>query len=75
LTVTLVLLQIFPRILNVEYINQEWETVADTIERFGQIGAFVHRSGKAGPSHIHLPYDNDSALAIDEGRLPEGGQA
>jgi len=54
MTVTLVLLQIFPRILNVDYTNQEWETVAETIEHFGQIGAFIRRSGETNPSRIHL---------------------
>ena len=54
MTVTLVLLQIFPRILNVDYTNQEWETVAETIEHFGQIGAFIRRSGETDPPHIHL---------------------
>jgi len=48
LTVTLMLLRIFPRI--VEYTNREWKTVVKTIEDFGRMGAFVHRSGKTDPS-------------------------
>jgi len=54
LTVALMLLQIFPRIFRVDYTNREWDTVAETIEDFGRIGAFVHRSGKADLSHIRL---------------------
>ena len=52
LSVSLILLQIFPRLLNVRYISQEWKTVAKTIRIFRQIGAFVHRSGKAHPPHL-----------------------
>ena len=51
LTVALVLLQIFPRILEVEYINREWKLVAETIDRFRRIGTFVHCSSKTDPSH------------------------
>ena len=51
-SVSLVLLQIFPRLLNIWYISQEWKTVAKTIGIFRQIGTFVHRSGKAHPPHL-----------------------
>ena len=51
-TITLILLQIFPRILDVKYINPGWRAVAESIKRFRRIGAFVHRSGKAQRSHI-----------------------
>ena len=47
LAVTLILLQIFPHINHVMYINQEWKTVTDTIHGFRQIGVFVRRSGRA----------------------------
>jgi hypothetical protein len=38
LAVALILLKLFPHILNIEYDNPEWETVADAIERFKRIG-------------------------------------
>ena len=50
--VSLILLHIFPRLLNVRYISQEWKAVAKTIRVFRQIGTFVHRSGKAHPPHL-----------------------
>jgi len=53
LTVTLMLLQIFPHILNVKYTNRKWKTVTETVKRFRRMGAFVHRSGMANPSHTH----------------------
>ena len=49
-----ILLQIFPHILNVVYTNEQWKTVAETVNEFRQISAFVHRSGKAHPSHPQL---------------------
>ena len=49
LTVAHILLQIFPRLLNVEYTNEEWATVAETIKDFRRIGASVRRTGKAAP--------------------------
>lgn len=49
LTVALVLLQIFPRIVNIGYINPEWRSIAGTIKNFRQIRAFVHHTGKARP--------------------------
>jgi len=54
LTVALILLQIFPRILNVKYTNsdREWKTVSKTVKDFGRIGDFVHRSSKTLPSYI-----------------------
>ena len=53
--ITLILLQIFPRILDVNYTNSAWKTVAETIKRFRRIGAFVRRSGKLHQSCIPLP--------------------
>jgi len=52
--VTLVLLQNFPRILNVGCTHREWKTVAETIKRFRRIGVLIHYSGKTDPSHNHL---------------------
>ena len=45
LKVALILLQIFPRILNIKYTNEEWSSVAEIIGDFRRIRAFVHRSG------------------------------
>jgi len=55
-TVALILLQIFPRISDVEFTNGEWRTVAETIKHFRQIGAFVHRSGKAYHQIFNYPH-------------------
>ena len=52
LAVALILLQIFPRILNVKYTNHEWKTVTKTIKDFGRIGGFVHRSSKTPITHL-----------------------
>lgn len=46
-TVALVLLKIFPHILNVKYTNQNWEGAADLVKSFGQIGALIHRIGSS----------------------------
>jgi len=46
-TVAHILLQIFPRILNIEYTNPEWKTVAETVKYFRQIATFVHRTGES----------------------------
>jgi len=65
LTVAHVLLQIFPRILNIEYTNQEWKTVAETITYFRQIATFVHRAGEAYLSHLVINGDTLPGDAID----------
>ena len=50
--VALILFQIFPRILNIKYINKEWRAVAQTIQWLRQVATFVHRAGKAWhPTH------------------------
>ena len=49
--VTLALLQIFPRILNIGYTSMGWRSIAGFIKNFRQFGAFVHRSGEAHPSY------------------------
>ena len=49
-----ILLQIFPHIENLKFKTQEWKTVAETVNDFRQISAFVHRSGKTHPSHLQL---------------------
>jgi len=56
LTVALMLLQIFPRMLNVKYKNREWKTVAETVRDFRRFGGFVHQSSKA---HLPLVVFND----------------
>ena len=52
LAVAHILLQIFPRLLDVGYANPDWKTVAETIKDFRRIGGFVHRSSKPHPTHI-----------------------
>ena len=47
--VALTLLGIFPHISNVKYINSGWESVAETVKKFRQIHALVHR----GEVHCH----------------------
>ena len=54
LTVAVILLQIFPRLLTVEFIEKKWKNVADTIKFFRQISAFVQHTGKTYP-HIFSP--------------------
>ena len=48
-TVAIILLQIFPRLLDVRYSNRKWKAVAKTIKEFRRIRAFVNRSSK----HTH----------------------
>ena len=52
-TLVLILLHIFPHIRNVKYNNREWETVAETVKRFRQIGTFVHHRGE-GRRYVQL---------------------
>ena len=49
-TVALTLLQIFPQILNVEYLNPQWKRVSETIKLFKRIGGHIHHASKT-----HLP--------------------
>ena len=51
-TLALILLQIFPRILNVVYTNQEWKVVAETVKDFRRIRALVRHSSKTYSSII-----------------------
>lgn len=48
--VTLMLLQIFPCILNIEYVHPGWKIIADNIKDFRRIGAFVRHTGEARQS-------------------------
>jgi len=50
LMVTMVLLQIFPRLLNVEFIDERWGSVAENIRLFQRIGSVVRHTGK-----VYLP--------------------
>jgi len=45
--ITLLLLQIFPRIIHVRYENREWKSIAVNIRNFRRIGILVRRTGKA----------------------------
>jgi hypothetical protein len=49
------LLQIFPRITNVEYINPGWRKIAEYITDFRRIGTSVPRTGKAHPVASNSP--------------------
>ena len=49
LGIALVLLQIFPRILDVRYINPAWEGVTKTIKDFRRVGTFVYHAGEIHP--------------------------
>jgi hypothetical protein len=51
LAVALILLQVFPRILNIGYRNPEWKKVEETIELFKRIGGHVRHASKS-----HLPH-------------------
>lgn len=44
--IAFILLQIFPRLLKVEYLDSAWEPVAATVQDFRRIGAFVYRVGE-----------------------------
>ena len=52
LAVALVLLQVFPHILNINYYNLEWKNVTETIELFKRIGGRVRYAGEAHPQYI-----------------------
>jgi len=65
LAVAQILLQIFPRILNVGYINPEWKTVAEIVKHFRQIAIFVRRTGEAHPSHSMIYGDTLPGDATD----------
>ena len=54
LKVTVILLQVFPRLLKVKFSEKRWKEVLKTIKLFRQIGAFVQRTGKTCP-HIFSP--------------------
>ena len=44
--VSMALLRIFPRLHNIEYVDEGWKWVADAIKVSKQIDSFVHHSGK-----------------------------
>jgi hypothetical protein len=50
LAVAITLLQIFPRLLNIEYSEVKWEKVEETVKLFKRIGTLVRDTSKA-----HLP--------------------
>ena len=53
LAVALALLQVFPQILNVEYVDPQWKNVVETIEFFRRIGDHIHHASKTH-LFIHL---------------------
>jgi len=52
LAVAHILLQIFPRLLEIEYTNRDWKTVGETIKDFRRIEGFVRRASKVHQLHI-----------------------
>ena len=52
LTVALTLLQIFPHLLNIEFVEGKWEGVVRNIGLFKRIGTFIRRTGKAHLSYL-----------------------
>jgi len=46
LAVSLTLLQIFPEIHNIEYLNSRWGSVAEPIKLFKRIGGHIHHASK-----------------------------
>ena len=44
--VVLTLLRIFPRLIVIEYVNEEWRWVAETVRLSKRIDTFIRRSGK-----------------------------
>lgn len=51
LVVGLTLLQIFPEILNIEYVHSRWRKVAETIKLFKRIGGHIHHASKTRLPH------------------------
>ena len=52
-TVALTLLELFPRMSNVHYLNSEWKSVVEIVKNVRQIRAFVRRRGEVC-CHIQL---------------------
>ena len=74
LKVALILLQIFPRILNIKYTNEEWSSVAEIIGDFRRIRAFVHRSGIVySPPRLTIVSDTQpGSMFKDRNALQDG---
>jgi len=70
LTVAMVLLQIFPRLHNIEPMRKEWRDVAENIKLFQRIGSLVQRAGK-----VCLLYRRSSSVMfLQATRLSMGTQ-
>ena len=52
LEVAITLLQIFPRLLNIEYLEEGWDTIVETIKLFKRVGMFVQDTSKAHPPYV-----------------------
>ena len=65
LPVFLTLLRIFPRLRNIEYIDEGWKWVADTIKLSNQIDSFVHHSGKVHRPYLMIYGDIPTASTLD----------
>ena len=73
LPVFLTLLRILPRLRNIEYIDEGWKWVADTIKLSNQIDSFVHRSGKIHRPYLVIHSDILTVSTVDDS--PETGSA
>lgn len=51
--VALVLLHIFPRVLDIKYKNPGWKCVTETIKDFRRVGDFVRHAGSV---HVQAPW-------------------
>ena len=51
LKVTVTLLQIFPHLLNVKFVEKKWKDVVKIMKLFKQIGAFIQHMGK---KYLHI---------------------
>ena len=75
LTISFTLLRIFPRLLDIEYVDEVWKWVADTITLSKQIDSFVHRSGKTRPLCSQRPaLISLQECALEVESAPEDGQ-
>ena len=73
LPVTLALLRIFPRLLLIEYVDEGWKWVAETIRLSRKIDSLVRRSGKIPPLLSTIHSDASTVCTLDTGNpLVEG---
>jgi len=74
LPVVFTLLRIFPHLLLIEYVNEEWKWVADTIKLSQKIDSLVHHSGKMPSPALMSHSDAPIVSRFDTGNRPDDGQ-